>query len=72
MEIQSLDIFVRRGCKQSGQLARVKQREWKRHRVDTIKVAPAIAASPAEAKARAISGADSLSPASQAQPTGGC
>jgi hypothetical protein len=27
-----------------GQLARVKQREWKKHRVDTIEAAPEIAA----------------------------
>jgi hypothetical protein len=32
------------GCKQSGTFARVKQREWKKHRVDTIEAAPAIAA----------------------------
>jgi hypothetical protein len=35
--------IVRRGCKQSGKLARVKQREWKKRPVDTIEAAPAIA-----------------------------
>jgi hypothetical protein len=39
-----LRAIVRRGCKRSAQLARVKQREWKKHRVDTIEAAPAIAA----------------------------
>jgi hypothetical protein len=35
--------IVRGGCKQSGKLARVKQREWKKRPVDTIEAAPAIA-----------------------------
>jgi hypothetical protein len=43
--------YIKSGCmrhppvdaKQSGKVARVKQREWRKHRVDTIEAAPAIA-----------------------------
>jgi hypothetical protein len=31
-------------AEKSGQLARMKQREWKKHRLDTIEAAPSIAA----------------------------